>query len=237
MVYFTIYLVLIVLNKIQSLNGNINHLLNVARSLLLQSRIDCVTTAAFLINRMPSAVLSGKTPYETLMNKLLDYSFLRTFGCLCYVSTLPKHRTKFSPRARASVFRGYHVGYKGCKVLDLESNSIYISRDIVFHEHIFPFQKDNLAPDFNFFHSPVLPVVSPEFNIHVSPPLESSLLDSSSPASTSHVPFQSHLHLLYMFHLYLCLHLHLHLCLLMAHLVHPCLTLLHLVHPRLIMHL
>lgn len=95
--------------------------------------------AAFLINRMPSVVLDGKSLYQTLMNKLPDYGFLRTFGCLCYVSNLPKHRTKFSPRARASVFLGYHVGYKGYKVLDLDSNHLSISGDI-FHEHIFPFK-------------------------------------------------------------------------------------------------
>lgn len=93
------------------------------------------------------------------MNKLTDYGFLRMFGCLCYMSTLLKHRTKFSPRARALVFFGYHVGYKGYKVLDLDSNQVSISRDVVFHENIFPFQTDNVIPDSTFFHSLVLPVV------------------------------------------------------------------------------
>lgn len=37
-------------------------------------------------------------------------------------------------------FLGYHVGYKDYKVLDLDSNQLSISRDVIFHEYIFPFK-------------------------------------------------------------------------------------------------
>lgn len=78
------------------------HLLNVARSLLFQSNVhvaywsDCVLTDAFLINRTSSPLLQYRTPYEMLLKKLPDYSVLRTFGCLCYVSTLQNDRNKFT---------------------------------------------------------------------------------------------------------------------------------------------
>ncbi|MBO0175344.1 hypothetical protein J0674_24510, partial [Vibrio parahaemolyticus] len=77
-------------------------------------------TAVFLINRLPTLVLDKKTPYQILTNLGPDYSHLRTFGWFCYVSTSPKQRTKFDPRAKACVFLGYPSGYKGYKVLDLE---------------------------------------------------------------------------------------------------------------------
>lgn len=47
------------------------HMLEIARALLLQRQVpkkfwvDAVSTACFLINRMPSTVLSGKTLYHS----------------------------------------------------------------------------------------------------------------------------------------------------------------------------
>lgn len=103
------------------------HLLNVAHALLFQSQVplaywsDCVLTAVFLINRTPSLLLNKRSPYEVLCKKVPDCDFLRTFGCLCYASTYPKDRTKFTPRASSCVFLGYASGYKGYKVLDLDT--------------------------------------------------------------------------------------------------------------------
>ncbi|KAL1187682.1 Retrovirus-related Pol polyprotein from transposon TNT 1-94 [Cardamine amara subsp. amara] len=131
------------------------HILNVARSLLFQSRVplehwgDCVLTAVYLINRLPTPVLENKTPFELLTKKIPDYSFLRAFGCLCYVSTSTKHRHKF--RAKACVFLGYPSGFKGYKLLDLESNIISVSRHVIFHEDIFPFISSTLTEETRAF--------------------------------------------------------------------------------------
>ncbi|RVW15617.1 Retrovirus-related Pol polyprotein from transposon RE2 [Vitis vinifera] len=42
--------------------------------------VEAFSTAVFLINRLPSPLLNGKTPYELLFGKQPDYSMLRTFS-------------------------------------------------------------------------------------------------------------------------------------------------------------
>jgi len=102
-------------------------------------------TAVFLINRTPSQLLYNKTPFEVLTGKKPDYEQIRTFGCLCYGSTSPTQRHKFQPRARACIFLGYPSGYKGYKIMDLESNKVFISRNVTFHETVFPMASPHSA--------------------------------------------------------------------------------------------
>ena len=113
----------------------------------------------FLINKTPSALLNDKSPYEVLRKKVPDYSFLKTFGCLCYASTFPKDRNKFSARADKCVFLGYPSGYKGYKVLHLDSNNISTTRNIVFHENSFPYLDTSFSvpPSLNIFDKTILP--------------------------------------------------------------------------------
>lgn len=64
--------------------------------------------------------------------------------CLCFVSILPPHITKFYPRSLPCVFLGYPYGQKGCKVLNLRTKRITNSRDVVFHVEYFLFSSDVL---------------------------------------------------------------------------------------------
>ncbi|CAM8877096.1 unnamed protein product [Rhodiola kirilowii] len=118
-------------------------------SLKIQSFIpDCfwgesILTATYIINRMPSLLLQGKTPFEVLFGAKPDYTHMKVFGCKCYVTNVQPNKSKFDPRANICVFLGYPFGQKGYKVFDLQSHSVHVSRDVLFVENDFPFQARN----------------------------------------------------------------------------------------------
>lgn len=127
------------------------HLLEVARALKLHAKLpskfwgDCLLTATYLINIMPSSVINWNTPSEILFGKPPDYSMLKIFGCLCFAYNDDRTKDKFSPRAKKCIFLGYPFGQKGFKVYDLESHKCFVSRDVIFQEHSFPFHQSSLT--------------------------------------------------------------------------------------------
>lgn len=135
-------------------NGRIKrkhkHILQVARSIMLHSHIPlkfcggCILRSVYLINITSTIVLDNDTPYYRLFRQIPSYSYLKVFGCLC-CATINTNKSKFDQRAIKGVFLEYSFRHKGYKVLNLETRNIIISRDVSFHERIFPFREDNTS--------------------------------------------------------------------------------------------
>ncbi|XP_019440938.1 PREDICTED: uncharacterized protein LOC109346011 [Lupinus angustifolius] len=125
------------------------HLLNVTRILIFQSKLPksfwtyAVQHATYLINRLPSHILQDKSPYELLHNKPPNLMGLKVFGCLSFASTLAQHRSKLDPRARKCIYLGNKLGTKSYVLFDLQNREIFTSRNVVFHEHMFPYEASN----------------------------------------------------------------------------------------------
>ncbi|KAJ0909446.1 putative RNA-directed DNA polymerase [Helianthus annuus] len=126
------------------------HLLNLARSLLFQSGVplsfwaDCVLTALYIVNRLPSSVLLGKSPYERMFGFKPSLSHLRVFGCLCF-STVLNDIDKFSFNSEKCVLIGYSNVKKGYKLWSLDNKKEFYSRDVKFYETVFPYKSSQLA--------------------------------------------------------------------------------------------
>lgn len=76
--------------------------------------------------------------HESLHGTKPDLQQYSVFGSLCFASTLKANHSKFDPRARKCIFLGFKVGMKGFVVYDLHSHTVFVSRDVHFHERILP---------------------------------------------------------------------------------------------------
>jgi hypothetical protein len=109
---------------------------------------DTFLAAIFLINRTPNKVINFSTPLERLFHVKPNYQALRIFGCSCWPHIHPFNSHKLQFRLKECVFLAYSNMHKVFKCLDLSSGIIFISRDVVFDENIFPFSKlkPNVGP-------------------------------------------------------------------------------------------
>lgn len=170
------------------------HILNVARACLFQADLptsfwgESILTVAHLINRTPTRVLDGKSPYEVLYGSPPSYAMLKVFGCLCYAHRRHRDKDKFGDRSRKCLFVGYPYGKKAWNVYDLETNEFFTSRDVIFREDVFPgLPRDSPYQSTTepFYDDPILPTQS----LVSSPPLLlPPPITTPTPSDTSATP-------------------------------------------------
>ena len=123
------------------------HIVEVGLALLANASMplkfwdEAFLTATYLINMLPSSVLDNEIPFERLLKEKPDFASLRVFGCACCPNLRPYNTHKLAFRSKQCVFLGYSHMHKGVKCLDVSSGRVYISRDVVFDESVFPFSQ------------------------------------------------------------------------------------------------
>ena len=82
--------------------------------------------ACYLVNRLPSSAIEGKTPLEIWSGKTApDYDLLRVFGCPAYYHV---KKDKLDPRAKKGLFVGFKKGINGYKIWDPKDMKFFQQR-------------------------------------------------------------------------------------------------------------
>lgn len=96
--------------------------------------VDAFSLAAYIINRLPSPVLDGKSPFEVLFSCKPSYSNFRAFAFRVYPYLRDYAANKLRLRSLPCIFLGYSPQYKGYKCLDPTTSRIFITRHARFDE-------------------------------------------------------------------------------------------------------
>lgn len=111
-----------------------------ARCMLFDSKLslelwaEAVSTAVYLINRLPSAG-TGRTPYEIWHGTKPNLSALRIFGCKAMAHVPKANRRKLDAKSTTCALVGYSAKSKAYRLFNLVTKKIIVSRDVVFLEN------------------------------------------------------------------------------------------------------
>jgi hypothetical protein len=129
------------------------HIVEIGLTLLAQAFMplkfwdEAFTIAVYLINRTSNKVISYETPLERLFQTKPNYLALRVFGCACCPNLRPYNQHKLQFRSKQCAFLGYSNQHMGFKCLDISEGRVYVPRDVVFDETVYPFSKLNPNAD------------------------------------------------------------------------------------------
>ena len=98
--------------------------------------VDAVSTACFLINRMPFSVLNCFTLFQTLFpHKSLFPIEPQVFWCTCFVLDVCPYVSKLDPKSLKCIFLGYSQVQKGYRCYCPSLRRYLVSADVTFLEN------------------------------------------------------------------------------------------------------
>ena len=109
---------------------------------------EAMTTAAYLINRLPSEMINDEIPYEKWYQKQFpksDLWALKSFGCIVYINIseeCQKANSKVDTQSTTGCFIGYTNTNTMWWVWDFERKVFVNSHDLIFFETQFPKASD-----------------------------------------------------------------------------------------------
>jgi hypothetical protein len=96
--------------------------------------VEATSTAVYIQNRCPHAILKDKTPEEVFSGIKPEVGRLRIFGCPVYIHAPKERRTKMEPSGKKGVFVGYSENSKAYMIYVPGQRQIEVRRNVTFHE-------------------------------------------------------------------------------------------------------
>lgn len=84
---------------------------------------EAVRHSVYVLNRLPTRILRGKTPYEAWTGYKPDLSDLRTFGCIAYMKIPSVYTTKLDDRSKPVIYLGKEPETKANRLYDPKGGS------------------------------------------------------------------------------------------------------------------
>lgn len=120
--------------KIQTIQNMVRSMLHGVK-LSYEFWAEAAATAAYLINRSPTAALNGMTPYEAWFGKKPSFGHIRVWGCPVHVHIPSEKRKKYDPRSKEGIFVGYvHQTSKLWRIFDPTTKKVTNAANVVFDE-------------------------------------------------------------------------------------------------------
>lgn len=100
---------------------------------------EAIKTAEFLVNRYPSDLLDGDSPFFRWFGYALIYSIFHSFEVQCHVP-IPqtKRLSAFSPVSSDAIFVGYSPANKAYRCYVPNLKTCIISNNVNFNDYVFP---------------------------------------------------------------------------------------------------
>ena len=93
-----------------------------------------VNTSCYISNRILKRPILNKTSYELWNNRKPKISYLRAFGCKCFILNTKDNLEKFDSKADERIFLGYSTSSKAYRIFNKRTLVVEESMHVVFDE-------------------------------------------------------------------------------------------------------
>ena len=100
----------------------------------LYFRAKDVNTSCYISNRVFKRPILNKTSYQLWNNRKPKISYLRVFGCKCFILNTKDNLGKFDSKADERIFLGYSTSSKAYRVFNKRTLVVEESMHVVFDE-------------------------------------------------------------------------------------------------------